>query len=267
MSLGLQWLLELQNGDGGWPTYHCEDSTQQFDDSGTDLTAEALRALAVWQRFWEMSPSRQSKTQQTHAVVFANIAPSIERAIRFLEARQRDDGSFIPIWFGNEHQLEDENPVMGTAQVLMACAELQRLDSNMAMRAAGWLVASQHTAGGWGPPRVPVDHSGDQYRGTRSWRKTDALAKFCSIEETAASVSALFSLAATNPAYERSVSRGLSWLATAVEQDAHRRPAILGFYFSRIWYYERLYPLAFAAGALTRAVGVLTPATHETAPT
>ena len=264
VNLGIRWMLDLQKSDGGWPTYRCEDSSQQFDDSGIDLTAQALRALAVWQRFWKTNAAH--KSQQAQAAFLTKIAPAIERGILFLEAQQRDDGSFIPIWFGNEHQLDDENPVMGTAQVLMACADLQRLDSNMATRAAGWLVASQHTAGGWGPPRVPVDHSGE-YGGMRSWRENDALAKFCSIEETAASVSALISLAATDPAYERSVSRGLSWLATAVEQDAHRRPAILGFYFSRIWYYERLSPLAFAAGALTRAVGVLTPVTHETAPT
>jgi squalene-hopene/tetraprenyl-beta-curcumene cyclase len=61
------------------------------------------------------------------------------------------------------------------------------------------------------------------------------------------------------------VSRGISWLADSVEHDGHRRPAIIGFYFWRIWYYERLYPLALAASALSRAVGALAPAaTAET---
>jgi squalene-hopene/tetraprenyl-beta-curcumene cyclase len=60
------------------------------------------------------------------------------------------------------------------------------------------------------------------------------------------------------------VSKGLNWLANAVEQDLHRQPAVIGYYFARIWYYERLYPLAFAAGALSRAMGALTPAVPAT---
>jgi hypothetical protein len=80
------------------------------------------------------------------------------------------------------------------------------------------------------------------------------MAKYCSVEETAAAVSALLPLAARSPALQKSVSRGLAWLTAAVEQDRHRQPAIVGFYLGQIWYYDRLYPLAFAAGALSRAV-------------
>ena len=42
---GLGWLLDLQNHDGGWPTFCRGWGHLPFDRSGTDLTAHALRAL------------------------------------------------------------------------------------------------------------------------------------------------------------------------------------------------------------------------------
>ena len=162
-------------------------------------------------------------------------------------------------------KLRHENPVMGTAQVLAACAELGCLDSNLAKRAAAWMLSTQHASGGWGPPRSPVDYSDNERDSNfRSWRENEALSKFCSVEETAAAVSALIPLTVQSPALERGVSRGLTWLTNAVEQDLHRQPAVVGYYLARIWYYERLYPLAFAAGALSRAMSALTPAVPAT---
>ena len=42
---GLDWLLNLQNRDGGWPTFCRGWGHLPFDRSGCDLTAHALRAL------------------------------------------------------------------------------------------------------------------------------------------------------------------------------------------------------------------------------
>jgi squalene-hopene/tetraprenyl-beta-curcumene cyclase len=61
-------------------------------------------------------------------------------------------------------------------------------------------------------------------------------------------------MANTSPDVGKALSAGLTWLVNAIEQDSHRRPAIIGFYPSKIWYHERLYPLVFAAGALAHAV-------------
>ncbi len=254
VDLGIGWLLEMQNEDGGWATYCHGDDTQNRDRSGVDPTAQTLRAIAVWQRLWKMESQRRPHTARS--LLLPRVGPAIDHAMSYLESQQRDDGSFVPLWFGNEHQSDDENPVIGTAQVLTACAELHCLDSNTAQRAAGWLLASQHSSGGWGPPRAPVDYSGsERERNVRSWRENETQAKFCSVEETAAAVSALIPLAATTPAFEGPVSRGLIWLIDAVEQDRHRQPAIIGFYLSRIWYYERLYPLAFAGWRVVAGYG------------
>jgi squalene-hopene/tetraprenyl-beta-curcumene cyclase len=255
---GVAWLLVMQNDDGGWGTYSHDDEAEAGAASCVDATATSLRAIAAWRRRWRTDSPRY--TQAALHDVIDHISPAIERAMKYLESQQREDGSFIPLWFGNRHQAENENPVLGTCQVLGALSELNCLDSNTAQRAAGWLLASQHTSGGWGPPRAPVDYSENERESNlRSWRDNDTMAQFCSVEETAAAVTALLPLVAATPGFERAVSRGLKWLTNAVEQDRHRQPAIIGFYFPRIWYYDRSYPLVFAAGALSRAMGALSP--------
>src|SRR5258707_8802 len=45
---GIHWLLQLQNSDGGWPTFCRGWANLPFDRSGADLTAHALRAIAAW---------------------------------------------------------------------------------------------------------------------------------------------------------------------------------------------------------------------------
>jgi squalene-hopene/tetraprenyl-beta-curcumene cyclase len=72
-------------------------------------------------------------------------------------------------------------------------------------------------------------------------------------------VRALLPQATTHHAAGRAVSSGLAWLAAAIEQDTHRQAAVVGFYPGRLWYHERLYPLVFAAGALSQAMRQLEP--------
>jgi squalene-hopene/tetraprenyl-beta-curcumene cyclase len=252
--LGLNWLLGLQNGDGGWSTFYRDrtDHSVSFGESCSDSTAYALRALAVWQRLGQTEATDGSL--RWFVPLESTIGPSLERGVAYLSTQQRDDGSFLPRWFGNEYHPRDENPVIGTALVLMMCHDLGRLQSELADRAAGWLRTAQHANGGWGPPRAPLDYSGAYKDGFRAWRANEALARVCSIEETALALMALLPLAGTSDAVSRAIANGLEWLTNAVEQDADRQGSVLGFYFSKLWYHERLYPLVFAAGALSRAV-------------
>ena len=41
-------------------------------------------------------------------------------------------------------------------------------------------------------------------------------------------------------------------LAEATERGRRFEPAPIGLYFAKLWYFERLYPLAFTAAALAR---------------
>jgi squalene-hopene/tetraprenyl-beta-curcumene cyclase len=260
---GVVWLLELQNEDGGWPTYYRDDAILRRDESAADVTAQVLRALAAWRRDWRSDISIEASHRWSF--IDERTILAIETGWKYLEAHQMEDGSFIPMWFGNEHRPNQINPVYGTSQVLFAAADLERLESNLAQRGVRWLLAAQHANGGWGPPRVAIDYSVGEV-GTHARRANEVMSRFCTIEETSVATSALIPIAETSPAVAQAVSCGYSWLTSAVEQDAHRRPAIIGFSLAKLWYHERLYPLAFAAGALSRAVrsvGVAAPAASQ----
>ncbi len=78
-----------------------------------------------------------------------------------------------------------------------------------------------------------------------------------SVEETALAVSALARRNADLREVERSaLRRGVQFLVRSVEGGSVRDASPMGFYFAKLWYFERLYPLVFALAALGRARGV-----------
>ena len=48
----------------------------------------------------------------------------------------------------------------------------------------------------------------------------------------------------------QALETGTSWLIERVAAEIE--PAPIGFYFARLWYYEKLYPLIFTTAALRR---------------
>jgi len=156
------------------------------------------------------------------------IDVAIDRGFEFLRRQQCPDGSWLPLWFGNQDDPNEENPVYGTARVLLAYRDLERVASEPARRGMAWLVSQQRPDGGWG-----------------------------SVEETAVAVEALLAAPGgegVGPATEE----GMAWLVRAVEAGRHREASPIGFYFAKLWYYERLYPLVFALAALGQAISVRT---------
>lgn len=142
---GVQWLLNLQNRDGGWPTFCRGWGKLPFDRSSSDLTAHSLRALDSAQRFLGLRPSD-----------FPNWEKAVRKGWGFLIKSQRPDGSILPLWFGNQDQENDDNPFYGTARALMACETLREKTpieprfSDMLQKAAGYLTTTQNQDGGWG---------------------------------------------------------------------------------------------------------------------
>ena len=228
---GLKWLLELQNRDGGWPTFCRGWGNLPFDRSGTDLTAHAMRALHVWSRGLDR-----------------NVRRATERGFQFLEKNQQLDGHWVPLWFGNQHHPHKTNPVYGTAKVLLAYSDLDREDHSAAEAGRAWLLANQNADGGWG----------QQANGGASENTTNNLTS--SVEETALALDALLSHSKSEQ-MQPVINKGLEWLITAVEEDQHRRSSPIGFYFAKLWYYERLYPQIFTVAALTRALSLSAHAT------
>ena len=102
---GLRWLLSLQNRDGGWPTFCRGWGKLPFDRSGCDLTAHALRAC----RAWRSEIAQESFQTERISSGYGRLA--IERGFRYLEKEQGADGSWLPLWFGNQDHPREENPV------------------------------------------------------------------------------------------------------------------------------------------------------------
>lgn len=224
-SAGIQWLLNVQNRDGGIPTFCRGWGHLAFDKSSPDLTAHALRAWVAWRS------SIDGKLR-------ARVDKAMHAAARFLVRTQSTDGSWTPLWFGNQDAPHDENHTYGTSRVCLALAELIR--SNLSsrdvadafQRGVSWLAQAELPSGGW---------SG--FPGGKS-----------SIEETALALEALAAAYGVSPAPElyATLERGALWLTDRVEEGSWKTASPIGFYFAKLWYYESLYPIIFATAALDR---------------
>ena len=221
------WLLDLQNRDGGWPTFCRGWGTLPFDRSSCDLTAHALRALDLWlKRDSGTEPALKLRSEQ-----------SMKRGLRFLQNAQRPDGTWLPLWFGHQFNADDENPLYGTSRVVRALATIGEESSDCCQKAVRWILDNQNDDGGW-----------SARRGLES-----------SVEETGLALDSLASFwissgiaATTIPDAElsNSIDRAATWLAVRVNAGTVDQPTPIGFYFARLWYFEDLYPIIFAAAGL-----------------
>jgi squalene-hopene/tetraprenyl-beta-curcumene cyclase len=250
---GLRWLVELQNRDGGWPTFCRGWGKLPFDRSGTDLTAHALRAFHAWIPQLERLRRANSRTPS-----HAKIAKAMARGRRYLAQKQRPDGSWLALWFGNQDHPEEENPIYGTAKVLLAYADLAIVDDPAAQSGLKYLLTNQNSDGGWGGgPSIP-------YKGEFAAKSpgqlsfvhvaNQAQAEICSsIEETALALEALVQCGGVG-LHTPTIMRGFEWLITAIQRGNLNCSWPIGFYFAKLWYHERLYPAIFSLAALGGAL-------------
>lgn len=240
----IRWLLDLQNRDGGVPTFCRGWGALPFDRSTPEITAHALLGWWMWEPLLDSS-------------LRARVHRATARALGYLRSSQRPDGSWIPLWFGNEHARHEENPVYGTAMAVSHLAEC-------AMRMQG--EASQQ------PPARSIPElieSGVRYllstqKSDGSWGG-DADAP-SSIEETAVALHAVAEAARASAARSQGrpsapgcvpLERGVDWLITATRNGTHFPSSPIGLYFARLWYHERLYPVIWTLQALESAKAVL----------
>jgi squalene-hopene/tetraprenyl-beta-curcumene cyclase len=208
------WLLDLQNADGGIPTFCRGWTGLPFDRSSNDLTAHALLAWAAWRE--RMPPRLQQR-----------IDAGTKRGIAYLTETQNADGSWAPLWFGNQHADEVANLTYGTSRVLRLAGlpEPPGAFREALARGARWLADTQNADGGWGG-RADTPSS---------------------IEETALALEGLACLG-DKPA----LANGVRYLSSATQNGTHFPPSPIGFYFANLWYFEKLYPLVYTVAALTR---------------
>lgn len=257
---GRDWLLKLQNRDGGWPTFCRGWGKLPFDRSSNDLTAHALRALV---------------SSQVDSGDLSQADSHLNLGKRFLEKNQQADGSWMPLWFGNQDREDESNPVYGTSRVLLAAASGALPDSSVAA-GCQYLIRSQNTDGGWG--------GGDSVAVWLKKKQGTELKVTSSVEETALAVEALAAVALSekisatkvenadtkrdktahsqagnlqtavqhggSEAMSQAIISGVEFLLNSVDEYRHRVPWPIGFYFAKLWYHERLYPLIFTTAAL-----------------
>jgi squalene-hopene/tetraprenyl-beta-curcumene cyclase len=231
---GLSWLLGLQNRDGGIPTFCRGWGALPFDRSGPDLTAHALTAWSVW------APEMTAPLQR-------RLHDAATRTVRYLAKCQNADGSWTPLWFGNQYVSGETNLTYGTSSVLYALESdlARRSPSANGLRARGvdWLLNAQNTDGGWG----------------------GAAGAPSSLEETGVALHALASgvTAPSDARVARAVVRGAEWTVGASREGQDTPPAPIGLYFARLWYFEEMYPLAFGLRGLSAARALLASARRD----
>lgn len=218
---GCKWLVDIQNSDGGFPTFCRGWGKLPFDKSCPDLTGHAIYALIKTTCLVGSMLSPK---------LLAEVDKCIHKAMGYLNGAQSADGSWFPLWFGNQNTRDKTNPVYGTAKVCIYindCIAAQYNDREllrhlgvMAAKAGDFLLSQQNDDGSWGG-RIGIP-------GT--------------IEETALAVSAL------SPDHDEACTRGIEWLSSRKEIKS----SPIGLYFALLWYDEKLYPLIYYVEALRR---------------
>ncbi len=235
------WLMSLQNRDGGIPTFCRGWGRLPFDRSSADISAHASRALTESPRFYS-ADDRTATNLEDLPAEHTKLRTSFRSCVNFLLNTQRDDGSWTPLWFGNQHASSEVNPTYGTAQVLKALPKINS-EADISPSGSDYLAASQNDDGGWGGGQDTPS----------------------SIEETALAVEALsWGLDSAKPhAADDVVKRGVHWLIEHTQRGTQFPPSPIGFYFAKLWYYEKLYPIIYTVAALER-MAVLIEREEET---
>ncbi|MBN1822594.1 MAG: hypothetical protein JW833_17860, partial [Prolixibacteraceae bacterium] len=224
-----RWLGEIQNKDGGFPTFSKGWGKLPFDQSCADLTGHVVLAVSAVIESFRNDPDFST---------LKRLEKMFNAALIYLDKHQKKNGSWLPLWFGNQYTSDHTNPVYGTARVvtyLKDCLFHEWLGSDlrdkielMVEKGNRFLISVQNEDGSWG---------GDKnIQG--------------SMEETALAISALSS----GQNWEVCMN-GLNWLDHFYSEKGLKASPI-GLYFASLWYDEELYPVTFYLEALGRILEI-----------
>ena len=215
---GIRWLLDLQNRDGGMPTFCRGWGALPFDRSGADLTAHAVRAWLAWRPDMDRACQERIDGAIARAVDYLKRGQRARRRIRSTVVRQ------------SAHRARGKPDVRDQPR------------ARRSARARGvWRGGCKGTVG----RRDTVARCGAECRrrmGRRRGHALDARGDVARCGRARAVVGVRLR--------RRAVRRGAEWLEAAVGAAPAATP--IGFYFAKLGYYEKLYPTIFATEALER---------------
>jgi squalene-hopene/tetraprenyl-beta-curcumene cyclase len=209
---GLRWLMELQNNDGGMPTFCKGWGKLPFDRSTPDITAHAMLVMGLW------LPSLQGDLRQA-------VDKSYNRMLQWLKGTALTSG-WTPLWFGDQDAADEKAPVYGTATVVDYLMQSHQSEGmKLATQQIPFLLDSQNEDGGWGGNR------GVCSKVTYTSRVLAALAHF-------------------PEQYVEAKHRGWDYLYRRYQAGTLYENEPIGLYFSRLWYSEELYNVTFLLHAI-----------------
>jgi len=216
---GLNWVLSLQGGDGGWGAYDRDNDRMIFnyipfadhgalmDPSTEDLAGRVLEALGY--------------------LGFRIDEPAAAKAVAFLKARQCWDGSWYGRW--------GVNYLYGTWSAMAGLARIgEDMSAPYIRRAVTWLLSRQNPDGGWGESCYTYDDP-----------RTAGMGRSTASQTAWALLALLHAGEAKHPA----VGRGVRFLLEARRADGHwEEKEFTGTGFPRAFYlryhgYSIFFPL------------------------
>lgn len=220
---GKTWLCGIQNKDGGMPTFCRGWGRLPFDRSSPDITGHFKYAARKLHRVMD---ARKAADWDGRYIWPITIPSGDTEAENYLEQTGGAHGEFAALWFGNQHAPDDRNLVYGTTRA-------GRLTLGFRKRFP-WVLSQQNDDGGWG----------------------GELGAPSSIEETAIAIDFLVGWPNMMHAYgdraTDAVNRGVAWLIERTDNGVSFESSPIGFYFAKLWYYEKLYPIIWTVEALER---------------
>lgn len=212
---GIQWLIGLQNKDGGMPTFCKGWGRLPFDRSSPDITSHAVLAMGLW------LPSLPAEIK-------ADAERSLYRMLKWLEQNQSPQSGWVPLWFGDQDAEDEKAPVYGTATAMdYLMLTGQERAQQLAASHVDFLVRAQNDDGGWG------GNIGVTSKVTYTARALAALSYFptrCSA----------------------AIARGVDFLYQRYQDGTLYANEPIGLYFSRLWYSEEMYNITFVLWATKR---------------
>lgn len=232
---GIDWLLAMQNSDGGWAAFDktrsrpileqipFADHNAMQDPSCPDIAGRVLEALG-------------HNGYRTDSRI-------VDRAIRFIRSQQDSVGPWWGRW--------GVNFVYGTWQVLAGLKSVgENMSAEYVQRAAGWLRSVQKEDGSWGESCASYDDPSLKGQGEST------------ASQTAWGVMGL--LAVAGP-HDPAVKRGVDWLiANQAADGAWDEHWFTGTGFPKVFYlkyhlYRHYFPL-MALGRYRRYLDMSEPA-------